>query len=159
MISKSNNFSINNRFDDKIPKIVDNQTYLQAILWNLGVLMHELYFGKLPSNILEKFENKEFDDLIVKLLEKNEEKRIRWKDYLRHNFFLTLEPEKVFKIILDKNIEKSCQEIDLHKNEIDNYNFEILMKIDFANLIVLNLTDNYIENLEISNNNLNIFKI
>ena len=95
----------------------------------------------------------------MKLLEKNEEKRIRWKDYLRHNFFLTLEPEKVFKIILDKNIEKSCQEIDLHKNEIDNYNFEILMKIDFANLIVLNLTDNYIENLEISNNNLNIFKI
>ena len=72
---------------------------------------------------------------------------------------MTLEPEKVFKIILDKNIEKSCQEIDLHKNEIDNYNFEILMKIDFANLIVLNLADNYIENLEISNNNLNIFKI
>ena len=66
MISKSNNFSINNRFDDKIPKIVDNQTYLQA----LGVLKHELYFGKLPSNILQKSENKEFDDLIVKLLEK-----------------------------------------------------------------------------------------
>lgn len=74
MISKSNNFSINNRFDDKIPKIVDNQTYLQAILWNLGVLMHELYFGKLPSNILEKSENKEFDDLIVKLLEKMKKK-------------------------------------------------------------------------------------
>lgn len=83
MISKSNNFSINNRFDDKIPKIVDNQTYLQA----LGVLKHELYFGKLPSNILQKSENKEFDDLIVKLLEKNEEKRIRWKYYLRHNLF------------------------------------------------------------------------
>ncbi len=70
MISKSNNFSINNRFDDKIPKIVDNQTYLQA----LGVLKHELYFGKLPSNILQKSENKEFDDLIVKLLEKMKKK-------------------------------------------------------------------------------------
>ena len=107
MISKSSNFSINNRFDDKLPKIVDNQKYLQAILWDLGVLMYELYFGKLPSNVLQKSNSKEFDDLIGKLLEKNEEKRIRWKDYLGHKLFLTLEPEKVFKIILDKNIEKS----------------------------------------------------
>ena len=158
VISKSINFSINNCFDDKIPKIVDNQKYLQAILWDLGVLMYELHFGELPSNILKKSGSKEFDDLIVKLLEKNEEKRIRWKDYLSHKLFLTLEPEKVFKIILDKNIEKSCQEIDMHRNEIDNYNFEILMKIDFQNLIVLNLADNYIENLELPNNNLNIFK-
>ena len=158
VISKSSNFSINNIFDDKLPKIVDNQKYLQAVLWNLGVLMYELYFGELPPNILKKSESKEFDDLIAKLLEKNEEKRIRWKDYLRHKLFLTLEPEKVFKIILDKNIEKSCQEIDMHRKEIDNYNFEILMKIDFQNLIVLNLADNYIENLELPNNNSNIFK-
>ena len=64
------------------------------ILWNIGVLIYELYFGELPFEKddkertikLKKSKCEEFDSLIEDLL-CEENKRIKWKDYLKHKFF------------------------------------------------------------------------
>jgi Leucine-rich repeat (LRR) protein len=136
-----------------------------ALLWNIGVLIDELYFGELPFEKndnkkiikLKKSNNVEFDDLIENLL-LDEDKRIKWKEYLNHKFIINIKPEEVFKIILDKNLQKSDKEIDLCENNIDDNIASILLKMKFDNLMILNLSNNVIENIEIDNNNKEIFR-
>ena len=166
-ISGKVNSSYTKSFNDKIPKIISNDKYLKAILWNLGALIHELYFGELNfeshDNIylikLKNSENNEFNDLIAKTLVLNKDKRIEWKDYLKHKFFLYLKPEEILKIIYDKNIKKNDNEINLYQSQVDDYLFDILLKIKFENLMIINLADNNIQNLEISNENFDSLKI
>ena len=163
------NFSINS---DILKNSENQESYIymknlldySPILWNIGVLIYELYFGELPFEKddkertikLKKSKCEEFDSLIEDLLSE-ENKRIKWKDYLKHKFFLSLKPEEVFKIILNKNIEISDKEIDLYENNIDNHTLGILLSKNFNNLIILNLADNIIENIELSKNNKDIF--
>ena len=75
---------------------------LKCDLWSLGIIIYYLYFGVNPfgeyetayyHNIKnegqEDFDfsnNKDFDDLIKKLLIKEPEKRISWEDYFNHPF-------------------------------------------------------------------------
>ena len=75
---------------------------LKCDLWSLGIIIYYLYFGVNPfgeyetayyHNIKnegqEDFDfsnNKDFDDLIRKLLIKEPEKRISWEDYFNHPF-------------------------------------------------------------------------
>ena len=75
---------------------------LKCDLWSLGIIIYYLYFGVYPygeteyafyHNIKneeqEDFDfsnNKDFDDLIRKLLVKDPEKRISWEDYFNHPF-------------------------------------------------------------------------
>ena len=163
------NLEINNdstpKDKDMIPKIEENEKYTKSILWNLGVLIYELFFGVLPFEKnkivdlkkIKKSKCKEFDDLISNLL-MEEDKRIKWKEYLKHEFFMSLEPQKIFKILFNKNITNSDREIDLYKNDLDDNNLDILLKIDFKNLMNLNLADNNIENIEITTNNKNSFE-
>ena len=136
-----------------------------ALLWNIGVLIYELYFGELPFEKndnkkiikLKKSNNVEFDDLIENLL-LEEDKRIKWKEYLKHKFIINIKPEEVFKIILDKNLEKSDKEIDLCENNIDDNIASVLLKMKFDNLMILNLSNNVIENIEMDNGNKEFFR-
>ena len=79
-------------------------------LWSLGIIIYRLYFTKYPydnntefgvmnlikngKKFLENSENEELNDLIRKLLEKNPQKRINWKDYFNHSFFININREK-----------------------------------------------------------------
>ena len=128
------------------------------ILWNIGVLIYELYFNELPfekNNTklikLKKTKHEEFDDLIQNLL-LEEKKRIRWNNYLKHKFFASIKPEEIFKIILNKSIKSSDKEIDLCDNNIDGNTLEILSRIKFDNLMILNLADNNIKKIELMEN-------
>ena len=165
------NLEINNdstpKDKDLIPKIEEeNEKYIKSILWNLGILIYELFFGVLPFEKnkvidltkIKKSKCKEFDNLISNLLIIEEDKRLKWKEYLEHEFFMSLEPQKVFKILFNKNITNSDREIDLYKNDLDDNNLDILLKIDFKNLMNLNLANNNIENIEITTNNKNSFE-
>ena len=159
--------SYKNNFKRKIPKIISSDIYLKAILWNLGALAYELFFGQLEyENIdnmylikLKNSESKEFDDLISKTLVLNKDKRIEWNEYLNHKFISNLKPEEILKIIYDRNIKKTDNEINFYQNQVDNYLFNTILKIKFENLVILNLADNNISNLAISNENFDSLKI
>ena len=111
------------------PEILKNQVYnYKCDLWSLGIILYRLFFGKSPflgetenaliSNI-EKFENKflkktddkDLDDLIKLLLEKDPNKRIGWKKYFSHPFFKIVdnkensEEQKLVKIEYKNDIK------------------------------------------------------
>ena len=73
-------------------------------LWSIGIILYRLKFFSYPfsghtefalmqninifgNNLLKKSGNKELDDLIKKLLEKDYEKRLNWDEYFNHPFF------------------------------------------------------------------------
>ena len=67
-------------------------------LFSIGVTMYYLFFGKLPFNrqyigVTQKQlniiidEDKQFEDLLIKLLKENPDERITWKEYFNHPFF------------------------------------------------------------------------
>jgi len=87
------------------PEILAGEEYdNKCDLWSLGVIIYQLFFKKYPYNasteigifnqichfgqtLLQKTGDKKLDDLIRKLLVKEPEKRINWKDYFNHPFF------------------------------------------------------------------------
>ena len=76
------------------PEILKGEEYNYKVdLWSIGIIIYRLYFGKSPffgeneealiesivkfgKKLIKKTENKELDDLIIKLLEINESKRL-----------------------------------------------------------------------------------
>ena len=60
-------------------------------LLRIGVTIYLLYFGNFPflfSEINLKIEeDKQFEDLLIKLLNNNPYKRISWEEYFNHPFF------------------------------------------------------------------------
>ena len=87
------------------PEILEKKEYDEKCdLWSIGIIIYRLLFfnspfsgytetalikniKKLGNNKLKKSGNKELDDLIKKLLEKDPEKRINWANYFNHPFF------------------------------------------------------------------------
>ena len=73
-------------------------------LWSLGIIIYILYFKEYPYKgenklkIIEQINknkqnfkktgNSDLDDLIIKLLNDDPQKRISWEDYFNHPFFL-----------------------------------------------------------------------
>ena len=96
------------------PEILKGEEYnYKADLWSIGIIIYRLYFGKFPfpglekqalinniekngNKLIKKTGNKELDDLIKRLLEKDVSKRLKWSEYLNHIFF----KDKYNKIIL-----------------------------------------------------------
>jgi len=90
------------------PEILKGEEYnYKADLWSIGIIIYRLYFGKFPfpglekqalinniekygNKLIKKTENKELDDLIERLLEKDASKRLKWDEYLNHIFFYIL---------------------------------------------------------------------
>ena len=87
------------------PEILKREKYnYKCDLWSIGVIIYRLKFVKSPfsgqsetaliNNInnfnnksLKKTGNEKLDDLIIKLLEKDYEKRLSWDEYFDHPFF------------------------------------------------------------------------
>ena len=89
------------------PEILKRQEYnYKCDLWSLGIIIYRLIFGKFPyigeienavinhidkfgKIIINKIENNKLNDLMNKLLEKEEKKRLNWDEYFNHSFFKT----------------------------------------------------------------------
>ena len=103
------------------PEILLNGTdySFASDLWSIGVLLYKIAFGKYPyggngpveiymkimsgPKKFEKSGDKNFDDLIDKLLQKEKEKRLTYPEYFNHPFFKYDEPKSI--INLNKNYE------------------------------------------------------
>ena len=151
-ILKDNNFTLN--------------TQSKSILWNIGVLMYELYFGELPKieensdknlilnvNNLKKSGDLLFDELITKLLTKEFKKRIDWDDYVNHKFFADMPMEEICEILYGIKINKDMQELDIISEEIDDFNLKKIFKINFNDLLQIDLSNNYIKDISSFNQN------
>ena len=94
------------------PEILKGEEYnYKCDLWSLGIIIYRLifhtspYFGKTEIaliNHIDKFgnksikiENKDLENLVKKLLEKEPSKRIDWDDYFNHSFFKAFKPIKI----------------------------------------------------------------
>ena len=81
-----------------------NSLYQKAYLWNLGILIFNLYFGHFPyegnkpkeilsnikkdeQTILNAIDDNDLKDLLKKLLTEDKDERIDWNDYFNHRFF------------------------------------------------------------------------
>ena len=111
--SGSLNSSNNSISQDKIkdndlrfyaPEVLEEGKYTEkSDLFSLGILMYYLCFNEYPfegkkkeeilykikKGINKKIDNPEFDNLLKKLLNGNENERISWEDYFKHKFFRT----------------------------------------------------------------------
>ena len=96
------------------PEILEGKEYnYKCDLWSIGIIIYKLYFGKSPfpaisendliNNIndydkgkrkINKTGNKNLDDLIKKLLEKDPLKRLSWDEYFNHPFFINYNNNK-----------------------------------------------------------------
>jgi len=120
-------------------------THSTSILWNIGLLIYELYFGELPiinedknNNIinkiyinLKKSNDDLFNDLLSKLLIIEVEKRINWDNYVNHDFFNELSVNDTCKILYEKEINQDIKEINLNSEEIDQNNLKKISSINF----------------------------
>ena len=86
------------------PEILKGEEYnFKCDLWNIGIIIYRLLYGKSPylgeteyaliknidkyGNKIIKIKNKELEDLVKNLLEKEPSKRIDWDKYFNHPFF------------------------------------------------------------------------
>ena len=129
------------------PEILERDKFdLKCDLWSLGIIIYYLYFGKLPydgegelayfnqinnygQEIIDESGNEDFDDLIRKLLIKEQKNRITWEEYFNHPFL------KLNQILIS---------LKVYKKDIDNYK-----KGEKQGIYFLNNLNN--ENSEISN--------
>ena len=135
---------------------------LKCDLWSLGIIIYYLYFGVNPfgeyeiayyHNIKnegqEDFDfsnNKDFDDLIRKLLIKDPEKRISWEDYFNHPFL------KINQNIINQKIDKKY----LNNKKIFEKYFRLgcMEKNYLFNWIANNIEFNRSKNIDSPNANL-----
>ena len=148
------------------PEILVNGTdySFASDIWSIGVLLYKLAFGKYPyegegpvklyMNIMSgqhkllKSGDKNFDDLISKVLQKDKEMRIKYNDYFNHPFFKYNEPVNIINIR-----QKYSIPISLYNREFrttgkpGNVLLQEISNINFINLKELNLQSCYISNL------------
>ena len=128
------------------PEILEGKKYdLKCDLWSLGVIIYQLYFGKVPydgigvisymNQIIEDGQdllyitgNDDFDDLIRKLLIKDPNDRISWEEYFNHPFL------NCNKILITIKVQNR----DLNKKEKGQNNY----------IYFLNNENNEINNLK-----------
>ena len=133
--------------------LVDGTDYSFASdLWSIGVLLYKLAFGKYPFNgkgaveiymnimsgksKLLKSGNKDFDDLISKLLQKDKDMRIKYDAYFRHPFFQYKEPQSIINLR------------NYYGIEISSYNREFRTTGKSGNSLLMNLSNTYFVNLK-----------
>ena len=119
------------------PEILEGKEYnYKCDLWSIGIIIYKLYFGKSPfpaisesgliNNIndydkgirnINKTGNKNLDDLIKKLLEKDPLKRLSWDEYFNHPFFIN---DNIINLIYDVNKDSyfDCNEMEIEKVNI-----------------------------------------
>ena len=127
----------------------------KSLLYNIGLLMYELFYGSLPLildiNNLKKSNNNLFDDLISKLLIHDYKQRINWNEYINHEFFSDLSTKDIFKILYQKEINTEIKELDIISEGIDENNLNKLSDFEFKNLLKLDISNNNIKDLSMLN--------
>ena len=140
------------------PEVLYNGTdySFASDLWSIGVLLYLLAFGKYPyedngpaelyekimsgKKKLQKTGDKKFDDLISKLLKKDKDMRIKYKDYFNHPFFQYDEPKSIINLREKYNIEISSYNREFRTTGIaGNILLKELSNTFFVNLRELNL--------------------
>ena len=133
-------------------------------LWSLGIIIHILFFRKNPFsakteiavkakiNALQKrgigdTKDDQLNDLLLKLLERDPTKRIKWKEYFEHPFFNNTKKSSNFVLIsitVGKNDKKGSEFKDIYF--LDNKpNMESKTILYKENEEIKNLTDNDVE--------------
>ena len=125
-------------------------------LWSIGVLLYKLAFGKYPfegngpielymkimagTKNLEKSGDSNFDDLIIKLLNKDKERRITYEEYFNHPFFKFDEPVSIINFNKEYNYNISSYTREFRtKSSIGNILLKELSNVDFIKLKELNM--------------------
>ena len=127
------------------------------ILWNIGALIYEMHFGELPYGKYFNSKSDDFNYLINKLLDINNNK-FTWNDYINCEFLNKIGPQKKFMYLYDKLIYNSTKGIDLNSSEISEDNLQLLSKMELDNLFWINLSNNKIKNIECIKNSLKNIK-
>ena len=125
-------------------------------LWSIGILLYKLAFGVYPFNgpvaqtmetiikgpyFLKKSNNEDFDDLIIKLLCKDKNKRINYQEYFDHPFFKFNEPSSIINFNKKYKLNLSSFNREFRTTGISTGNelLKDLSNVDFAKLKELNL--------------------
>lgn len=121
------------------PEILQGKSYnINADLWSFGVIMYELYYGKVPINgydignlinNVRKFEyvpgNKPIsydgEDLLRNLLKKDPSERISWNKFIKHPWF---------KSKFENNIDESVNTTYINDNNDNNESNMLLFQMD-----------------------------
>ena len=122
------------------PEILKGEKYnYKCDLWSIGIIIYRLIYGESPylganeaalinrieelGNKMIKIDNKVLNDLVKKLLEKDQNDRINWDEYFNHPFFETKSTKSTNTINLIYYLEKEKQENifgeEFVKNNID----------------------------------------
>ena len=173
-LTKNYLISVNGTLSYMAPEILKREEYnYKCDLWSIGIIIYKLYFGKFPyfgenestiinkieelgNKILKETDNKELDNLIKNLLEKDSTKRLTWDQYFNHSFFRTksnkinliyeCEEDGIWRIFGETFVENNKNNIELLINGIkselvEKYelkkgenNIEILIKNKIKNL-------------------------
>ena len=118
--------------DTMAPEIINEEHYNYKVdLWSIGMIIYELYYKNFPKfdknyNIISNLPNNEYlKDLILKLLKKNPEQRLTWKEYFNHPFFLDIKHINIVvlgqKQIGKSTLIESVLEDDFKIQEEENY--------------------------------------
>ena len=138
--------SVNGTLLYMAPEILKGEEYnYKCDLWSIGIIIYKLYFGKFPyfganenaiikkieelgNKILKETDNKELDNLIKNLLEKDSTKRLTWDQYFNHSFFRTksnkinliyeCEEDGIWRIFGETFVENNKNNIELLINGI-----------------------------------------
>ena len=132
------NFQIKNYSLYTAPEIISNNSEkykfdIKSDLWSIGLILYELYFNKLPFNskdellniiknnksinLPESDKDKDFIDLIQKLLKINIDERISFDEYINHNFWNTSK-KKAIQISVPNMNENNYDNETFNKKEV-----------------------------------------
>ena len=128
------------------PEVIRNQSYdSKADLWSVGVIIYYLHFKEYPYGLNEeaisqnlkkktpykKAENLLLRDLIDKLLQEDQDKRLSWEEYFHHPFFAT-EPQLNIQNILNNTTNKKKRYIFIKDFDVgfENVFFKCYIALD-----------------------------